>query len=595
MALVAPAPLGAAPPPQSWVSFGLAAASKTFEMKCTVTTCVQHDIDPFPVSGMSSACKNVCSVLWFKEFPAPVLAVGQSLEQWSESVQEMYKQAVGLYGQRNAEGDLDYRAYASALRAMPLPLHLDPEIGIAGAFVEFVIRDSRISPAGQAYELVVLLTNLPRLSYNQVSKLVPDLNCLIKAAPDPDRQNKTLWAPTHNAKAAHLLLEYLGGDVFLMRTVVEQKKGKQNRPIILAENAAEYQAELTEAFDWVAAHAHWDDEKPSAYVTWYNTQRLVEDSPVALLLGRGIPQKDIDETVKAVHKKGSRAMELVVDCPLRYPQHFELTGPDLQDLKRQLDRVQRDAEGGAKAFGLHGHGKGGKTAFNLAVMTGVSAAKIEKKGERLRPGVHCTNDKDVLGKAFAKRDRLDVYGLQLDDPIRLHAWSAGDWTAFGNILAAGNTSSARNSNGLLPKGWVRCYSTNLATHLLAKGQPGELDAIRNKLHVVDLYKHAPHMRLSTYYEDDEGFSPPTILTEEGELLFRQWLQVPDAEKKLAHEPRRKAEPCAVPPAAGAVAHGARAGGPFDATQKAVVKRALAMLELTPDSKKRHLETLGITP
>ena len=124
-------------------------------------------------------------------------------------------------------------------------------------------------------------------------------------------------------------------------------------------------------------------------------------------------------------------------CPLRYPEHFE---PDA-GLKVKLDKIHADAVAGKKSWGFTGPGKCGKTAFNTAVQTEISEARLVASGEEgdLAPGVYIGNDKDCLFPKITPKDRLDVYGIQLDDPIRLHTWSIEDFLAFGNIVSAGQS------------------------------------------------------------------------------------------------------------------------------------------------------------
>jgi hypothetical protein len=176
--------------------------------------------------------------------------------------------------------------------------------------------------------------------------------------------------------------------------------------------------------------------------------------------------------------------------------------------------------------------------------------------------------------------RLDVYPIQLDDPIRLHAWSLEDFLAFGNVVNAGQSVSARNRNNLLPKGVPRCWSSNKALSEILAGSAGELAALRNKVNIIDLYPHVGEMSLSAYWRDEDGFAPATILTPEGELLFRQWLQIPDADKKPEGPPRAR-------PGLGAL----RVVQSEVEVTLQVKKRVLA--QLTPQTKKRAATQLGI--
>ena len=138
--------------------------------------------------------------------------------------------------------------------------------------------------------------------------------------------------------------------------------------------------------------------------------------------------------------------------------------------------------------------------------------------------------------------------------------------------------SARNKNSLLPKGTMRCWSSNKRRGGIMKGSRDEVKAVDNKTNFLDRYQYGGTMRLSSYWRDDDGFAPPTFLSAEGEKVFREWLKIEGAAVMPPGLPARR------PPD---VAPG------LDAAEKRVAKRMLSLL--TPDTKRRAMETLGVSP
>ena len=183
----------------------------------------------------------------------------------------------------------------------------------------------------------------------------------------------------------------------------------------------------------------------------------------------------------------------------------------------------------------------------------------------------------------SKSNRLDLYGIQIDDPIRLETWKAADFIAFGDIHAAGCSATGRNKNAALEG--MRCYSTNQTATEMLKGSQQERRAIRNKMNVVDLFPFISEMRLSDYWRDEEGYAPPSILTAQGELLFRQWLGITNAEVKAPGEAKRRP----------VVQQDANRDCKFVGHEKAIAKRVLEELSLTPNTKRQHFEELGLSP
>ena len=69
--------------------------------------------------------------------------------------------------------------------------------------------------------------NLPSLSRKQAEKLRPGGASCHLLAPLTPATHQPKWDQRYNAKAAHLLMEYAGGDLYLMRTVVEGEPGSK--------------------------------------------------------------------------------------------------------------------------------------------------------------------------------------------------------------------------------------------------------------------------------------------------------------------------------------------------------------------------------
>ena len=256
--------------PKSWDDFGMESGSKEFRIKTQAVAVETHELAAWPAAALSSSStRNLRHMLWRREFPIPDLAPYGTMVQLYEALQQQYRDAVALYGKEDPETKLcDFKEYANALRKMPIPLNLDPSVDLKDAFVQFAIRPSK-QDVNANLELVIFLSNLPNLTGKQAAKLTLTTFCLLKATPDPDEpRTKYKWDPRDNAKAAQMLLEYLGGDLYLMRTVVDKNGAAKKMPAIQLGGASEHRREQHDHMEWFKANAEWDEADPGLFATW---------------------------------------------------------------------------------------------------------------------------------------------------------------------------------------------------------------------------------------------------------------------------------------------------------------------------------------
>ena len=292
----------AAGPPKKLENFAVEATLGEFKFALR-THCVEQQAVEWPIKAMHPNSGGIRNMFWVEEWqPA---GIEDPVKFCNEVLIPQYRAACESYQRK------DYDAYAVALRAMPVPLRLDPTVKLGQAFVQFSIR---AGGGPGCFSLVVFLSNLPSIGVGAARKLAPDSNCLIRLPALAD--GSPVFDVRYTARAAQLLFEYGGGDLFLMRAVV-QSGGGRVRAGISQENADEHEADLLDALTWVEKNAKWDDDSPQVWAAWYTTQRMTVGSKVKFCLDNGITPLDLKKSVEQNRSSQGRGAQLMVSCPCR--------------------------------------------------------------------------------------------------------------------------------------------------------------------------------------------------------------------------------------------------------------------------------------
>ena len=208
--------------------FAAAAADGKFEWKADARAQIYQEEVEWPVKAVSAGTKGVVTMMWQTPF-VKAFADDAASQLFVDNLKKEYLEAVEHYQKK------EYSLYWAKLRSMPVPLRLPELPSHHEACVEFTVRDHE---EADTFTLVVLKSNLPRLSASEVRKHAPaDAKCLLCNPLDANR--KPLIDNRSLCKAAHLLLVHGGGDLYLMRTVCSKVGG-----VAAASGTAEQRAEV---------------------------------------------------------------------------------------------------------------------------------------------------------------------------------------------------------------------------------------------------------------------------------------------------------------------------------------------------------------
>ena len=273
----------------------------------------QRDVASWPIRAACLGSKSITTVLYVIKFPVPDDADQDAL---ATQTQATYTAALELY---EAE---DYSGHWQKLRELPFPITWDDGVDLKDAILQFLAR-STTDPNKK--ELVVFYHKSPSLSYTQLCKIVPDMNCM---------GSMPLGAGLKLAsRAVQLLLAHAGGDCYMTRVVVPQSnrrdKADTKAPRILAEAAAAYMdrtldAKLPGFLDELKAGFCTSDDRCSRWETvekhkWAtvlrNAGRKLRDVPSCLANVERYPWQDAFDA-KAIEPlvPGERPL-LWVACP----------------------------------------------------------------------------------------------------------------------------------------------------------------------------------------------------------------------------------------------------------------------------------------
>ena len=188
--------------------FVSSARDGVFANKQFVKAVQQQPVAEWPIRGLNIPSQAISNVLYRVLYQ---VATDIDLVVLATQSQAIYQAALDLYDDGN------YAEYWIKLRELPLPITWSDDVDLRDAVFQFITRSTN---KDHELEIVVSYHNLPGLSHTMVSKIAPDLNCIVAM---PAGVGLKLAA-----KTVHLLLTHAGGDCFFMKQV-ESSNGCHRR------------------------------------------------------------------------------------------------------------------------------------------------------------------------------------------------------------------------------------------------------------------------------------------------------------------------------------------------------------------------------